>query len=184
MTEENEDRPFISLSFNEEGEFDRYAGIYLHVPLSGEHPAPEEIAALIGTVKSAIKVWKELSGKLGLIEVAHDADTASAPWEGQRPVGPEQRMVVPSYEEADEAERLAKGEGRPPGGSTDAQCKAILAICHRLGDDVVTPLLSNYGGAEWKLDKEGHCIPNWDFLKSLSKQQASSIIERLGRAAS
>jgi hypothetical protein len=167
MTEENNDnRPFISLSFNEEGEFDRYAGIYLHVPLTSDSPAPEEIAALIGTVKSAIKVWKQLAGTVGLAEAAIPAP----------PKEPDVTRVTESRQEG--------GGGLPPGGATDAQCKAVLAICHRLSDDVVETEMAKHAGAEWKYDKEGHLIPSWDFLKALSKQEASRIIERLGRAAS
>jgi len=69
-----------------------------------------------------------------------------------------------------------------PGDATDAQCRKILAICHRLSDNVVAPLLKNYPNPEWSLDKDGHCIPKWGFLRSLKKQQASDIIQRLERA--
>lgn len=71
---------------------------------------------------------------------------------------------------------------RPPGGATEAQCRKILAVCHRLDDDIVVKAIEGYAGAEWRQDAEGHCIPEWDFLQSLDKFKASKIIEKLERA--
>lgn len=73
---------------------------------------------------------------------------------------------------------------RPPGFATEPQCKKILAICHRLDDNIVIDAIKGYPGVEWRLDADGYCIPNWDFLRSLTVQKASHIIERLERAES
>jgi len=69
MAEENteERKPFITFSFTEEGVFDRYAGIYLHLPLE-KPPTGEEIAIMVGTIKTYAKCWHQLQGKLGLVE--------------------------------------------------------------------------------------------------------------------
>jgi len=71
---------------------------------------------------------------------------------------------------------------RPLGGASEPQCKKILAICHRLDDNTVIEAIKGYPGVEWRLDKDGRCLPEWDFLRSLTIQKASTIIERLERA--
>lgn len=51
-------KPFITFSFNEEGNFDRYAGIYYHHPLE-KPPEPEEIMLLVATIKTFAQQWAE-----------------------------------------------------------------------------------------------------------------------------
>ena len=165
--EKNEERkPFITFSFTEEGVFDRYAGIYLHLPLE-KPPTGEEIAIMVGTIKTYAKCWSAIQGKLGLVK---------AP-----PSEPHEAPAPPQ----DEPERVQTVEGnRPLGGASEPQCKKILAICHKADGKMVEELLANYAGAEWRSDKNGHCLPDWDFLRSLTLRQASTIIERLERAES
>ena len=95
-----------------------------------------------------------------------------------------QETAEPPQDERDTAptEPPVQSGNRPRGGATEPQCKKILAVCHRLDEDTVEGLLATYTGAEWTRDKEGHSLPNWDFLRSLDKFQASKIIERLERA--
>ena len=158
MAEPEERKPFITFSFTEEGVFDRYAGIYLHLPLE-KPPTGEEIAIMVGTIKTYAKCFAELQGK-GIVE----------------------RLQEPPPEEP---ERTQTVEGnRPLGGASEPQCKKILAICHKADGKMVEELLANYAGAEWRSDKNGHCLPDWDFLRSLTLRQASTIIEKLERAES
>ena len=161
MAEDEERKPFITFSFTEEGVFDRYAGIYLHLPLE-KPPTGEEIAIMVGTIKTYAKCFAELQGK-GVVTRLRESEE------------PPQ----------DEPERVQTVEGnRPLGGASEAQCKKILAICHKADGKMVEELLANYAGAEWRSDKNGHCLPEWDFLRSLDRRQASTIIERLERAES
>jgi len=104
---------------------------------------------------------------------------------------PPQEYDEPPYDEQETAPTEPPGErqggtpvqpGRPRGGATEPQCKKILAICHRLDDNTVIEAIKGYAGVEWRLDKDGHCLPDWDFLRSLTVQKASTIIERLERA--
>lgn len=177
MTEDKteERKPFMSFSFNEEGNFDRYAGIYLHVPLE-KPPTPEEIAIMVGTIKSFAKTWHTMQGQLGLLEgPPPGAAGLRAPTQT-----PQDEREAPPREREDAD--ISSAPNRPRGGATEPQCKKILAVCHRVDDQVVTKLIENFAGVEWRLSDEGRCIPNWDFLRSLTMQQASNIIERLERA--
>ena len=80
-----ERKPFISFSFTEEGVFDRYAGIYLHLPLE-KPPTGEEIAIMVGTIKTYAKCWHQLSGKLGLAQPPPDGPhEASKPKPASKP---------------------------------------------------------------------------------------------------
>jgi len=165
MAENEERKPFMSFSFTEEGVFDRYAGIYLHVPLE-RPPSGEEIAIMVGRIKTFAECWKKITKELGMAE--------AQPQEYDEPP-PDEQGTAPT-----EAPREAPS--RPRGGATEPQCKKILAVCHRLGDDTVIEAIKGYAGAEWRLDKDGHCLPDWGFLQSLDKFQASKVIERLERA--
>ncbi|HUW95970.1 MAG TPA: hypothetical protein VMW58_09285 [Anaerolineae bacterium] len=158
---DEERKPFITFSFTEEGAFDRYAGIYLHLPLE-KPPTGEEIAIMVGTIKTYAKCFAELQGK-GVVA----------------------RLQESEEPPQDEPLGVQTVEGnRPLGGASEPQCKKILAICHKADGKMVEELLANYAGAEWRSDKNGHCLPEWDFLRSLTLRQASTIIERLERAES
>lgn len=100
-------------------------------------------------------------------------------WEGT------QETQEPPHDERERAPTeppREEGGGRPRGGATEPQCKKILAVCHRLDDKIVVKAIEGYAGAEWRLNDDGRCLPNWDFLQSLDKFKASKIIEKLERA--
>ena len=97
---------------------------------------------------------------------------------------PEPADTPQDEQEAASAPQPAMQGNRPRGGATEAQCKKILAVCHRLADKIVIQAIEGYPGVEWRLNDEGRCIPLWDFLQSLDKFKASKIIERLERAES
>ena len=75
-----------------------------------------------------------------------------------------------------------KVEEKPTGTSTPAQAKKILAVARKVDSEEVIKLLDNYDGFEYAYSEDGACLPSWDFLMSLKKEQASQIIQRLERA--
>lgn len=134
-----------------------------HLKLTGPGTPPLEfVVSAFKRLDDAQKLW---------------AETHEPPQEYNEPF-PDEPDTAPT-----EAPREAGPSGsRPRGGATEPQCKKILAICHRLDDNTVIEAIEGYAGVEWRLDKDGRCLPDWDFLRSLTIQKASAIIERLERA--
>lgn len=97
-----------------------------------------------------------------------------------------QAALIPVRETPSEAPQPPSDKPKA-GGATDPQCKAIRAISRNLfSAEVQKYLKKHYDLAPWENkpwdDEDGFCIPKWDFLKSLTKKQASDTIEALKRA--
>ena len=162
MTEEEKPYPIsseLNVFFDPDGVIMMGGGLHMKIILPGT-PTLETLDALV----ERIDKWRERRAKTRPVQKATEI--------------PQQQAEFPP------AEQPAQEGNRPPGGATAAQCKAILAICHRTDMDVTEKEMTKYHGAEWRVSKDGNLLPEWDFLQSLTKQQASNIIERLGRAAS
>lgn len=154
----------LNIFFNEAGEITMGGGLHMKVILPGT-PTVKTIQALVDRVHEY-----------------RDSQPEEEHWLPET----ESESVQPPQDEQERAptEPPAQQGNRPRGGATEPQCKKILAICHRLDDNTVIEAIKGYPAVEWHLDADGHCLPNWDFLRSLTMQKASTVIERLERAES
>lgn len=101
-----------------------------------------------------------------------------------KPAQPVQDGTAVPVEEAPQRPPVEREQPRPStfeweGQSTDL--KRIMAICHHLDSDSTEAYLSEFAGVEWKYDKQGACVPTWDWLQTLDKQQVNTITAKLRR---
>ena len=131
-----------------------------HLKLTGPGTPPLEfVVAAFKRLDDAQALWNQTRGYQ---EPPQDgADAPSAPKPASRP-----RSSSTTIRDPDSA-------------ATSKQAGMIRGLCGKVDSRVVLSILEPYNDADGKYNQEGYYIPEWDFLNSLTKGEASGIIEAL-----